>query len=528
MAQMFTLENTGLRYVREIKTHVDATHNNNPEAAHQWLGIAINQIPKDNLLKFRWETLHPMPSRLSKLLWQRQSKLEYIEVLPKYVHDSWNSEQERSEIDLLAEMNKLEFADLRKVRAVPDNAETALLACSALQRGAVTELEVDGLLWQEGDAREDEEDDEGGVHDLLTECLFDHVEYSMPGKVLEYDVLTSLTLKDINLTLCKRTWFGYLDFCHLKELRLEHCRGADIFLMQLASGAAKPGLYSFALVHDLGNTADRTIHAIQDLLSYPKHKVRRLELCLRNANELPDVKCICAHSQSLRSLLLDVAGKAHTPSSGPWSQPTQPPAKHSVLVYDTQAFLSLILSCSSLVELGIAFPDVGLEYKHFSQDCGEFTKWMDMVPKVLKLATLNVLNWPTNYKHGAHEGYYAAKNLQLARLAWDIFMLHRCFDVMTSSFVAFERHPALEVVAFGVREHGAGSPQPAYFVQSEVRILGKTVSHAQGVPLKYLRDHNLDIKILDYHERDFDETSRKNFGASARWDTVSNNGDQWG
>ena len=179
-------------------------------------------------------------------------------------------------MDLLAEVNRIEFSHLRAVRAVPDTAESALLACNALQRGIITELEIDGRLWQNGDAHEvREEDDEGGVHDLLTECLFSHLEQVHPGRSPKHDILTSLTLKDIDATLCKHTWFTYLDLCHLKHLRLEHCKGADTFLMRLTSGAATLGLHVFTLIHDLGTHSDRTIHAVEDLLSSPAIQVEK-------------------------------------------------------------------------------------------------------------------------------------------------------------------------------------------------------------------------------------------------------------
>ena len=54
-------------------------------------------------------------------------------------------------------------------------------------------------------------------------------------------------------------------------------------------------------------------------------------------------------------------------------------------------------------------------------------------------------------------------------------------------------------------------------MQSQVYVLGKRRLHAQRVSLKDLRDQDLDVQILDHEERDFDETSRKSFGASAAW-----------
>lgn len=531
---MLTLENAGLRYVKEVVVSADRTHSGNPQPTHQWLDVLINQIAKDTLSRFHWETPHSLPCRLLKLLWHRQQKLLYLEVFAPYIQDSWNRDQELSEVDLLAELNRIEFPSLTGVRAVPDSPETALLACAALKRENVTCLEVDGRLWHNGDARvvEDEDEDDSDatkVEDQLTEYLFSHVKPVAAGRIPNCGTLTNLTRKDINVTLCKHTWFAYLEMSQLKHLRLEHCTGADIFLMRIAAGAATPALHSFVMIHDLGRRPDRTIHAIEDLLSSPRNKVQRLELALRNAQQLPSSASIRAHSRSLRTLLLDVENKETTEVHhfDGWAQaPGSPRSSENTraLVYEAADFQSIIQSCSSLVELGIAFPDVGLEYKELSVQYPTFQQRIDVLASNLNLTTLNVLNWPANYKYRQPEGYYAAKNLQLARLASDIFRRPRCFDRRAGQFVKTERHPILEVVAFGVREKGAISPSPAYFVQSELSVLGKRVTNASGVDLQYLRDQRLDIQILDYEERDFDETSRKNFGASHGWDTASNDG----
>ncbi|KAK3680749.1 hypothetical protein LTR37_021083 [Vermiconidia calcicola] len=529
--QMFTRENAGLRFVREVVVHTEPTHPSKPDAAYQWLEIIAILIPQNSLSGFCWVTPHPLPARTFKLLWQRQRNLVRLEVLPQLVADSWNESD--TDPNLQVELNRLEFPKLRAVRAVPDTAQSASLTCAALQRGVITELEVDARLWQHGDAHQREHSDEDedqdqdedtSVHDMLTGCMFSHLERAEPRRIPKHDFLTSLTLKDINLTLSKYTWFTYLDLCHLKHLRLEHCAGADIFLMQLASGAAAPGLRSFRLLHDLGTHADRTIHAIEDLLNFPRHKLRKLELCLRNVPKLPNAAAIRAHSRSLEILLLDISGNGdRCDSTSDWGQPSPSPSVASndkSLVYDTDAFTSIIESCSSLGQLGVAFPTVGLKYHIFRCQPSVIPHWIDLLAMNLKLTTLNILNWPSDYKRGQNEGYYIAKNLQVARLAADIFQRHRIYDRDCKAFVKLERHPFLEVVAFGVREHGNESPSPAYFLQSEISVQGKKHKHAQSVSLKELKNHSLDIDVLDYEDRDFEETSRKNFGASAAWDTL--------
>ena len=291
----------------------------------------------------------------------------------------------------------------------------------------------------------------------------------------------------------------------MKTLDIQYCKGADIFLLKLTSGSAPPWLKIFSLIHDIGADSDRTIHAVEELLTYPKNTIRSLVLCLRNAPHLPNINAIRAHGATLRRLLLDI---------GPKGRSNDPNHK---LVYDTGKFLSLLRTCSSLKELGITFPAVLLEYNNFAQEAGELRVWVEAVASKLKLATLNIINWPTGYNANQSLGYYASKTPQLARVAADIFRRHRQYDRDNETFVTSELKCTLEVVAFGVREQGPYTISPCYFMQSEVSVLGKKRLHAEAVTLKALQDEDLNTAVLGYEARDFDEQSRWNFHVNAGW-----------
>jgi hypothetical protein len=71
-------------------------------------------------------------------------------------------------------------------------------------------------------------------------------------------------LRDVKLDASKYTWFTYLSLSKLQRLELSHCKGADIFLLQLTSGPDVPALKSSTTVHDVGeHTHDRSILAIE-------------------------------------------------------------------------------------------------------------------------------------------------------------------------------------------------------------------------------------------------------------------------
>ncbi|KAK5128890.1 hypothetical protein LTR85_000223 [Meristemomyces frigidus] len=520
LTNMFTIESIGLRYVRDLVLTPGPAMHSNQQSMFQLVRMFINHVPVNMLESFRWETPCPLPADITKLLWQRHRYLRHAEIFKKEaVAPGWDTE----EIDLLPEVNRLPFPELRSVRVIPNTADALFTACAALRKGAVTTLELDGRYWQgrhagtpapsESSDEEDEDEDEedADFDDPLTESLFSHLERVKPCCVPRHDKFTRLTLSDVDLTNCKRTWFTYVDLCHLKELSLEHCVGADIFLVKLSAGAATPRLHALTLVHDLSaSQGDRTIYGLEDLLTSPKHTLRTLKPSLRNAKELPSLACIRSHGKTLKRLLIDVSGRNEVQNNG-WGDPS---ASKYELVYNATQFSSIIRSCGSLVELGMAFPEVGLEYDNFGCHCGGFSeRIMELIrAQTPKLKTLNIINWPKDYQTDSHAGYYAAKVPQLARLASDIFALYRRFDTKTGQFLKEVHQCRLEVLVFGVREHSSFAPSPVYLVQSEISALGKVRSGAANVSLDSLRARGLHVAILDYPERDFDLRSRKNEG----------------
>jgi hypothetical protein len=392
LAQMLTTTNPGVAFVRDVTICIDMPRGPLHASATQQIDIVLNALPQDTLTSFHWKTTPTLPRRLYKALWQRQREVKVLEICPTQPQDAWSA---GDNIDLLAILTSIRFPNLQGLRAVVDNVESATLACAALKRGTISELEVDARLWEEEPAHEvDEEnghwnDDEiiHNVQDVLTQTIFEHLERAKPGCPAKHNLLTSLTLKDVDLTLSKHTWFTYLDISTLKKLRLEHCNGVDIFLSQLASGAANPALHSFALIHDLGDRPDRTIHALEEILRFPRNKINHLELCLRNATGLPGAALIRNHGRSLRTLLLDISGKPETDSRSPdqntgWGEPVPSP-KRKYLLYNSTSFESIVTSCSSLRELGVAFPEFGLEYKELREN-EDLLQWSDNVIKHLR------------------------------------------------------------------------------------------------------------------------------------------------
>ena len=177
----------------------------------------------------------------------------------------------------------------------------------------------------------------------------------------------------MDLTKSKRTWFTYIGMHHFKQLTLEHCPGTDTFLTCLSAGAATPRIRNMTIVHQVPPGGDRTLHALQDLLTLRTHCLCSLKLCIRNASGLLSTASLRAHRNILKILLLDITGtKAMTEEEvHGWGTPTPP---QEGLVYGKADLDVLVRSYKALRQLGVALPSVKLEYATLRADSGAFAE----------------------------------------------------------------------------------------------------------------------------------------------------------
>jgi hypothetical protein len=530
--QMLTRPNTGLRFVQYVCVF-GRKDLQDPTLMHQCLRIIINRVPRDRLKYFYWVGGGPLPPNLLSALWQRQKNLGCLDINPRV--DPGN----RNEIlELRNQLQTLRFPKLKVLCVELFNQESARIASAALQCGEVTDLEVDAMSWVEGAARRykpkknnssvgqytgsDAGDEKHGhdpnfsVIDSLTGSLFRHLTRVQPEHKPSFKDITTLTLKDVDLALSKHTWFTYLLLGNLKELSLQYCKDADIFLLHLNARRGSHGaLQSLELVHYVVDQADRTLTALEELLTCQSPEIHTLKICLRNTMRLPNTDAIRKHGDHLKKLLIDVAKK--TPEEDPLttaqrSPPSPPkPQRYSYPFYPISILQSLCESCPDLKELGIALPNCNLNFSRFLLNPNEandtFYRHIDMIIRRLDLCTLHILNWPTNYEYGRQSTYYLAKNASLGRLANEIFKRYRNYDVDKKHFDNVDRHASLEIVAFGVNERFPTAPESVYFVPCSVDTLGRKSLYVQQVERDELHAQALDTDILDYNVRDFERVS---------------------
>ncbi|KAK4899802.1 hypothetical protein LTR27_003068 [Elasticomyces elasticus] len=495
--RMLTRENTGLQHIRNIKLIASATtHYNGDKAAHQWLEVLLSAIPKNVLERLRCVT---------HLLWHRQSTLENIEIFPQYIDPRVDPRDltPSHEPDLVEFVNTHELSAVTKLRMVPDNTNTALIGSSILKRCAVTDLTVDARLWCEGSAHYDA--GAGHIIDPLTSALFVHATPAPLGFVGTVNTITKLALSDIDLRHSAHTWLRCLDVTKLKDLRLEHCANVDIFLGQMSTNPTRPGMQSLTVVHDLGNTTDRTVDMLEDLLMYTKAKLETLNVCLRNAPRLPSVASLKRHAYSLRRLTLNVM------SDPPGQQPAH---EGESCYYDEEELEDLLEDASEILHLALHLPPPSFLYKSFAEIDTAFTRAIDIIiSNVCDLHTLTLLDWPIEYPSQIYQGpeYYVSKTPQLARLAGDIFQRFRHFDFDSRGFVDSDLGCNLEIISFGAREYNSRLPFRKHFVESLVTSLGRTRRTAELQELSVMVLADLEVDIIDYEARRWNKHDRTNF-----------------
>lgn len=394
-----------------------------------------------------------VPFSLQKKLWETQRKLAQIDLLPSRHNISRHDFDTRdATVDLAAIVNTTSFEEVRTVRVVPNEPSIVTIANLALQKKHVVELEVNGLHWQDESNPATNED--GSTHDDLTERLFAHVRRVAPSTPGQFDKLTKLVLREVDLTLCKHTWFTFVNLYELKTPELNYCTGADIFLIHLYDVLHIPKLRSFTLVHDLGSQADRTIHAVNDLLRQTRNSLQTLILCLRSAHQLPEARLV--GSKHLRILSFDISRFPAEPRD----------ERHSLQVsqqlhYSQEDFEILVGSCENLTQLGIGFPPIDLEYRDLKKRYPEFSGRIGMLAKCPRLTVLNITNLPVGYHIYLSSGKLEVMDTSLTRLAADVFYIFSSInDRDAGSVVGKTWRCSLELLAFGARDRGTRNTTP--------------------------------------------------------------------
>jgi hypothetical protein len=169
------------------------------------------------------------------------------------------------------------------------------------------------------------------------------------------------------------------------------------------------------------------------------------------------------------------------------------------LVYVEEEFQDLLESCVQLKQLAIALPEAGLEYSTPSAKFPEFYLYITNMAKSCNLKVLSLLGLPTDYASIQSIGFFAAKDEALARLATEIFAIHRSHST------------SLQAIAFGTRERADSHLGPRFFIPINYIVRNELRTRAEQVSFTDLQENAWTHGVLGYERRDFDAASRKLF-----------------
>lgn len=160
--------------------------------------------------------------------------------------------------------------------------------------------------------------------------------------------LTKLELRDADLRETTPAILSALNLAILKDLGLQRCQGADIFLTSLSRSKHPPRLHSLRVNHVMPTGEDTIIAAIDDFLVCTPSCLRTLSIILRGYLILPKASSIIHHGFTLEHLFLDV--RAYT-------NRTYDDCDKAAR-YRGPEFSTFISNLPHLTQLAMAFPKV--------------------------------------------------------------------------------------------------------------------------------------------------------------------------
>ncbi|CAO1597659.1 hypothetical protein XANCAGTX0491_001463 [Xanthoria calcicola] len=454
---MLDQENAGLQHVRSLILSHRKDDLGMSMETDQYLDAAqfVYRLPKHVLTNFQWDSWHRIPSRIIQTLYTRQRSLRHLEVL--HTEKLTDEEYGSGPSSLLSG-----FSDVERLRIMPGFLEPIpQVAHQFFQephhiRHLILELDQMASLDEGQDPRS------SSSAGLLE--LFGGLERSTVR-------LQTLDLAGIDLLFSRQSLVLALDIPSLESLVIRRCEHAENFLQAFRSTRSKPStmnLTSFEIYHaqiyqnedpDTSTAEEQgpdLLLATIDTFLTTISPLRKLSICLRGFDELPNVASVARHSPSLRTLFMDVRKAkgfaAETYSSREWE--------------------TLCTSFERIYQLDMAFPQARVDRKLWHDEFSDFMSSTDHMPT---LRTLGIHDWPIVSQELAseEEAYSAFTSVSykrnLASLATEIQQRRKKSHAQKGD---------LNIIRFGLQEEITNQANwgyhslPSYFVKSRVQVLG--------------------------------------------------------
>ncbi len=241
-------------------------------------------------------------------------------------------------------------------------------------------------------------EEDGSVTDPTFTSLFNHVRPFGDSRPM---VLTSLILEEVNLKYAAKTYVRVIGFEKLAILEVRDCERADLFFTALShpSVGIPPKVRSLTVSHREPEGQNGILAAVEDYLSSFKG-LHDLKIHLENVKNLPAVAQIIRHSDTLNVLYVEaMAGRGGYVNDDSFR-------------YSYDDFHMLCRAVSSVVQLGIAFPDTDIADRYTQgfkdrlvsnfavskTDRGNKVNGIQSAAAELpKLATLIITTWPNHH-----------------------------------------------------------------------------------------------------------------------------------
>lgn len=290
----------------------------------------MSPFPTAKLMLISWKSPLLIPAGIVLALWERQSKITEIEIIPCSENLDVFYVENRDNISKMDNLNSLHIRST-STNQTPIAGKYILQDCPKIET-----LTLDH--WRLAHHVTGNDSDEcGGL-------------FISPSPEIQLSLaLKTLNLYFMDLRCTFKAIAGAIQIEMLRNLDLHGCNASEIFLDALTSNSDRNllQLKTFNICHKEVSESRRIVGAIDDLLASSSNTLTSLSILLRGYNKLPKVTGITAHRSTLKKLFLDVRSK-----EGPYGK------RDYAKPYNFLAWKKLCQSLRKVEQLGAAFPPV--------------------------------------------------------------------------------------------------------------------------------------------------------------------------
>jgi hypothetical protein len=226
--------------------------------------MILEFLPEDILEKFSWCPWYDYSAENVLLLYRKQRKLKWLEVV----------RLDKDILPALSQNTKVTsnvFLHARKLALYPDN-RMSLDHCGFYlthMKDVVEDLIIHSnfhrdVILDSEDVEDRELHDSATAPGLLTRTIFNSLDPFDQCNPLPN--LKAIQLRDVNVRFCADTWCKIIDFNKIEDLQLIHCTGADTLLGHLSKATNLPRKLKVLVLRHRDNQQNEALLALDGFL----------------------------------------------------------------------------------------------------------------------------------------------------------------------------------------------------------------------------------------------------------------------